>query len=365
MKKETQHIKFLLLVVFVALSCVCVAIINDLMSQLSNPILINDAHVNKRFMLWMEEPTPQTHTTSPNTRSIRSKTIYPIVSQGYKINNKDICRGVEKVSVIVIVHTAPSHFLRRVRMRSTWLNSTYYSPENVRVVFLLGLVPDLITQVKLEQESKIYKDIVQGNFIDSYRNLTHKGVTGYKWISEHCMNAEIVAKIDDDAFINFFKLFEDMSDLKHKKRTMYCNKIPKGSMAIIRKNTSKWYVDEYEFKDMKLYPHTYCSGFTVFISIDLIPMLYRAAIGSPFFWVDDFFLFGLLPSRIPGVVHEGIRPNLTFMPKEAYTCYIRYGKNCQYLVFPAKDREISKMWLAMTHDRKQSIYGNYYMNLPA
>jgi hypothetical protein len=49
-------------------------------------------------------------------------------------------------------------------------------------------------------------------------NLTNKGVMGYKWISEHCRNAEFVAKIDDDAFINFFKLFEEMQYLKDKKR---------------------------------------------------------------------------------------------------------------------------------------------------
>ena len=31
---------------------------------------------------------------------------------------------------------------------------------------------------------------------------------------------------------------------------------------------------------------------------------------------------------------------------------------------PAKDKEIIKMWVVITKDRKQSIYGNYYMNLP-
>jgi hypothetical protein len=45
-------------------------------------------------------------------RQILTKTNYPIVvSQPYKINNKDICTGVDKVSCIVMVHTAPGHFV--------------------------------------------------------------------------------------------------------------------------------------------------------------------------------------------------------------------------------------------------------------
>jgi beta-1,3-galactosyltransferase 1 len=299
-------------------------------------------------------------------RQILTKTNYPIVvSQPYKINNKDICTGVDKVSCIVMVHTAPGHFERRVRMRATWLNSTYYSPESVRVVFLFGLVSNMALQFQIEKESEKFKDVVQGYFTDSYRNLTNKGVMGYKWISEHCRNAEFVAKIDDDAFINFFKLFEEMQYLKDKKRYILCNKINKGTMRIIRVNGSKWYVNEDEFRNMKAYPHTYCSGFSVFISIDLIPMLYRAAIGSPFFWVDDFFLFGLLPSQVPGVVHDNLRSNLSFMHPAAYDCYIRYRKKCKYLIVPAKEKEIPKMWLAVVQDRTQSIFGNYYMDLPS
>jgi beta-1,3-galactosyltransferase 1 len=83
--------------------------------------------------------------------------------------------------------------------------------------FILINIPFTL-QYQIEEENKKFKDIVQGQFIDSYRNLTNKGVMGYKWISEHCMNAEIVLKVDDDAFVNFFKYFEEMSHIKEKKK---------------------------------------------------------------------------------------------------------------------------------------------------
>jgi hypothetical protein len=120
-------------------------------------------------------------------------------------------------------------------------------------------------QLQIEKESEKFKDVVQGYFTDSYRNLTYKGVMGYEWISEHCRNAEFVAKIDDDAFINFFKLFEEMQYLKDKKRYILCNKINKGTMRI-RKKTSKWYVQEDEFIKKCRYIH-------IHIVVDL-PYLY-------------------------------------------------------------------------------------------
>lgn len=354
----------MLLVVIVSLSCFTVTIILDLKHSEDKSYYTEEGrHFNLRWMLSLDKK--DVHNNDQYKRMIRSKTKYPIVSQPYKINNKNICNGVEKVSVIVMVHTAPRHFLTRLRMRATWLNSTYYSPENVRVVFLLGSVFDPMLQYQIEEENKKFKDIVQGQFIDSYRNLTNKGVMGYKWISKNCMNAEIVLKVDDDAFVNFFKYFEEMSHIKEKKKYILCNRILKGTMGIIRVTGSKWYVNEDEFRNMKAYPHTYCSGFSVFISTDLIPMLYQAAIGSPFFWVDDFFLFGLLPSRVPGVVHDNLRSNLSFIHPAAYDCYIRYRKKCKYMIVPAKEKEIPKMWLAVVQDRIQSIFGNYYMDLPS
>jgi hypothetical protein len=60
-----------------------------------------------------------------------------------------------------------------------------------------------------------------------------------------------VLKVDDDAFVNFFKYFEEMSHIKEKKKYILCNRINKGTMRIIRVNGSKWYVNEDEFRNMK------------------------------------------------------------------------------------------------------------------
>ena len=46
---------------------------------------------------------------------------------------------------------------------------------SMRIVFLLGKPKKDSTQALIEHESRLHRDIVQGNFQDEYHNLTHKG----------------------------------------------------------------------------------------------------------------------------------------------------------------------------------------------
>ena len=289
-------------------------------------------------------------------RKVLTRTMYPIVlTKPYKINNEGICRNVTKLSCIVIVHTSPRHFNRRNIMRETWLNSSYYNPESIRVVFLLGEVSDISLQMKIERENSVFKDIVQGHFIDSYHNLTNKGVMGLKWITEYCQNAEFIVKTDDDFFLNFFKVFSEMSQIKNRKRYLVCNRIDAGTSGIQREIYDGWYVHKDEFKRMIYYPYNSCSGLVVFISRDLVPLLYKAAFISPFFWVDDYYLFGILPAKINGVIHQTIEMNITLDYTQGLECYERFGTQCPFVIsaiIPDNDNAIFKLWEAILRSRK-------------
>ena len=289
-------------------------------------------------------------------RKVLTRTTYPIVlTKPYKINNEGICRNVTKLSCIVIVHTSPRHFNRRNIMRETWLNSSYYNPESIRVVFLLGQVSNISLQMKIEHENSVFKDIVQGHFIDSYHNLTNKGVMGLKWITEYCQNAEFIVKIDDDVFVNFFKVFSEMSQIRNKKKYIACNRLDAGTNYIQRETYGKWYVHKDEFKRMRYYPYTSCSGLVVFISRDLVPLLYTAAFMSPFFWVDDMYLFGILPAKINGVIHQKLNMNLTLNHTQGLECYEKFGTQCHFavsLIIPEKDNVTCRSWEAILRTRK-------------
>ena len=58
----------------------------------------------------------------------------------------------------------------------------------------------------LKMESEQFGDIIQGGFIDSYRNLTLKTLTLLDWVYQYCSNAYFIIKIDADSFLNIFKL---------------------------------------------------------------------------------------------------------------------------------------------------------------
>jgi beta-1,3-galactosyltransferase 1 len=77
-------------------------------------------------------------------------------------------------------------------------------------------------QEKLKLEADIYKDIVQEDFIDAYRNITYKGIMAMKWIAEFCPSAKYILKVDDDIISNLFILLRHLNSLS--KRNMLLEK---------------------------------------------------------------------------------------------------------------------------------------------
>ncbi|KAH3699533.1 hypothetical protein DPMN_074490 [Dreissena polymorpha] len=285
-----------------------------------------------------------------------SKAKYPVTINGkYIFENPQLCSSVANLSVLIIVHTAPDHFEMRLAIRRTWANDTFYRKMGVaRVLFLLGQVGDSALQMKMEAEFNEYRDMLQGDFRDSYRNLTHKGVMGYKWITERCRNAKFILKTDDDIVVNMFILFTRvLPKFENKTKQIVCNRIRANTMPIIRNKTNiwrKWYVSENHFRGKNSYPE-YCSGFMVLFTNDVIPAIFRAATMTPFFWVDDVYLYGLAPGHVPGMKYDSLTERILTW-KNALSCYRNMTENlsnkCDYLVTGSKRlRESEETWVEM------------------
>ncbi|GAB1601606.1 beta-1,3-galactosyltransferase 2-like [Argonauta hians] len=278
------------------------------------------------------------------------KTKYPLtLDSHYLINNPNVCEGLDNLTFIVIVHTAPSHFERRFSIRQTWANKHFYKNLTVRIVFLLGKTLNNETQFKINNENSMYHDLVQGDFLDSYRNLTHKGVLGFRWITENCLHAEMVIKVDDDVFVNIFKLYQKIFPLyKNSSRSILCHVRPKGTSPIVRsKSKLKWTVNDNEFRGLRYYPITYCNGYAVFISPNLIRGMYQAAFSTPFFWIDDVYLYGLLPAKMSNVVFHSLVKHFTLNERTTLECFANKNNTCKYIVGNAwHTGYMNKMWLA-------------------
>jgi len=101
----------------------------------------------------------------------------PVVNHhpyNFTINNPDLCR-CSNVSdegpplILVYVQTAPSNFQRRERVRQTWAKRDNYRGITLRTIFVLGHDRNSQLQAQLEMEAQRHGDIVQENFIDTYR----------------------------------------------------------------------------------------------------------------------------------------------------------------------------------------------------
>ena len=212
----------------------------------------------------------------------------------YIINEKNICHN-EHIFVIVYIHTAPTHYKQRIVIRQTWGNPKHYDG-NIRVIFMLGKTSDPFkVQNSLFYESEKYGDIVQEDFLDTYTNLTYKGVAGLKWISTYCRHAKFVLKTDDDMFVNMFTLlryFKSRDKPGMNRGLLMCSVW--YHTKVMRKG--KWKVPQDQLKD-SYYP-AYCAGSAFSMSMDVALSLFKASYHVPFMWVDDFYITGLLPLKV-------------------------------------------------------------------
>uniref|UniRef100_A0A182M3G7 Hexosyltransferase n=1 Tax=Anopheles culicifacies TaxID=139723 RepID=A0A182M3G7_9DIPT len=192
--------------------------------------------------------------------------------------------------VLILIHSAPGNRAKRQTIRDTW-----GEPDaRARLIFLIGAVDSGALQQAIELESRQHDDIVQGNFVDAYRNMTYKHVMALKWSVYHCPGAHYVLKTDDDVFINTPVLYNALAWVVPQRNLLLCQLVPKLSAK--RTHRSKWYVSWREYP-LRYYP-PYCPGYSILYSPDVVRLLYREAQRQPFFWIDDVHITGTVAQKV-------------------------------------------------------------------
>lgn len=72
------------------------------------------------------------------------------------------------------------------------VSETVNADVDFKLVFLLGLPASenhTDVQMQIEEEVKMYGDIIQEDFIDSYNNLTLKSIMMLKWVTNNCKDS--------------------------------------------------------------------------------------------------------------------------------------------------------------------------------
>ena len=261
--------------------------------------------------------------------------------------NTHVCDGPHDVKLLIYVHSDPEHSERRMRLRETWANQNLFLDKRVRTVFFIGHPSKPETQNAVRAENTTYGDIIQGDFEDSYKNLTLKGLLAFKWLTQHCQNAKFALKADDDAFVNIFEILDVIDeDYVNKNRTVVCAMWPDNSMPILRnpKNCMKWCVPEEDFPGQRFYPK-YCAGLTYLLPMPIIGDMLSASKRTPFFWIDDVYITGLLTREAGTVSFRSILDR--FKTNNTFVLEKLKQNNTQFLMtHTGDDVQMYRLWMS-------------------
>ncbi|KAH8249638.1 hypothetical protein KR032_011033 [Drosophila birchii] len=229
--------------------------------------------------------------------------------------------GVETQGLILI-HTAPHNFEKRSVIRETWGGFGSSQNSSLRLIFALGGVQNDSMQTSLNEEQDLFGDLLQGNFVDTYVNITYKHVMVLKWFNSHCNHAKLLIKIDDDIFVNTKILLDNLVEpvkasnkildnmLQQRENVLLCSKNP--NPRVIRSYNSKWRVSFKEYPD-SYYPD-FCPGFIVIYSPDVAKRLYEEVQQSPYFRLDDVYITGIMSKRA-NISITDLRPYILYPGK--------------------------------------------------
>ncbi|XP_048479178.1 beta-1,3-galactosyltransferase 2 isoform X2 [Plutella xylostella] len=231
-----------------------------------------------------------------------------------------------------------------------------------KVAFLLGLPNDPKSnnsnlQLKIEEEVAKYGDIIQENFIDSYNNLTLKSIMMLKWVTHHCNDSlRYILKSDDDMYINMPNL---MATLKNRSKE-YEKKVQNGlrkpeyllmgdlisGAKPVLDASNKWFSPRYMYSG-RVYPR-YLSGTAYALSAAAAHALYRAALHTPYFHLEDVYITGMCALRSsPPIAPSGAAGFSPRAPRRA-PC-VAHAAVTSHRVTPEAMRRITEAMLRTQH----------------
>lgn len=258
---------------------------------------------------------------------------YPLQLNPNKLCKHPIDGSAEKVYLLLVIKSVTASFERRKAIRQTWgdthklhlhLEETGYSnkglklsgtknsqPLTIKRVFLLAKQDltdrrNVMHQDLLEREAEEYQDILQGDFQDSFRNLTLKDIMFLGWQQIYCPKVQFIFKGDDDVFVNIFNVMRYVESQNITvQRSMFTGSVLYPSPRITNPK-SKYYVSSNLWPE-KYYP-PYVSGGGFIMSSFVARQIFEAAKILPIIPIDDAFVgICLQKLGVAPINHKGFK----------------------------------------------------------
>lgn len=187
------------------------------------------------------------------------------------------------------IYSSVNHFEFRNTIRHSWYQRSTSFP-TVNIAFVTGLSRNKTLNEIVKAENTKHGDIIQGDFLDDYRNLLYKLFAGWRWITKNCSEARYILKIDEDVYPNLDNLGSFLTRFEKFKKNVVYNSIMGivfEDYPVIRIRDSKYYVscDEYGHMTYK----KLCIGQAYIVSTYLVPKLYNLSYYMRDFWLEDVY----------------------------------------------------------------------------
>ncbi|KAG3275494.1 UDP-GlcNAc:betaGal beta-1,3-N-acetylglucosaminyltransferase 7 [Ictidomys tridecemlineatus] len=262
------------------------------------------------------------------------------------MNHPEKCGG--DVYLLVVVKSVITQHDRREAIRQTWgreWESAGRGRGAVRTLFLLGTASKQEERTHYQQllayEDRLYGDILQWDFLDSFFNLTLKEIHFLKWLDIYCPNIPFIFKGDDDVFVNPTNLLEFLAD-RQPQENLFVGDVLQRARPIRRKD-NKYYIPPILYSKASYPPYAGGGGFLM--AGRLARRLHHACDTLELYPIDDVFLgmclevLGVQPTAHKGFKTFGISQNRSSrMNKEP--CFFR----SMLVVHKLLPAELLAMW---------------------
>ncbi|XP_054152681.1 acetylgalactosaminyl-O-glycosyl-glycoprotein beta-1,3-N-acetylglucosaminyltransferase-like [Oppia nitens] len=194
------------------------------------------------------------------------------------------------LDLLVIVNSAVDHWEAREAIRDTW--GKFAIERGAYLLFLVGSSLSPVVQHRVLMEDERTSDLLQGQYIDNYFNLTLKTISMMHWLSTRCSRVKYVLKVDDDMFVN-------MQHITDFTETRNFNKCIIGKLAKNwkphRNTNNKWYVPPEAFNGT-VFP-TFATGPAYMMSGDAVKPLYETSLRERAMYLEDVYMTGIVAEK--------------------------------------------------------------------
>lgn len=253
---------------------------------------------------WNNVSATSQHASTSETPASASSIALPIDYSSYT-ETPNTTQFKNETFAIIFVNSKVDNFEKREVIRQTWGSAARAGSwpkeqhsvilPRIGLVFVLAQSKHSMVQTLVQKESSEHGDILQGLFVDAYRNLTLKSLLAMKFAVQHCTHIPFFVKADDDVFIHLPRLVTVLEGLRvhGKDKNLIIGPYYNGARVA---RSGKWRLTGKEYSKNRFPPYMAGSGYVM--TMPLVSRLSAASRSYQQIFIDDVYITGILAQAV-------------------------------------------------------------------